>query len=76
MRFHLPFSANEFDVTLSQALLIRTSDKKQAVREAIRVTKPGGFIGWLELSFYKHLPRGSSSSGGIVGLCLLYSQIS
>ena len=52
----LPFPANEFDVALSQAFLILVSDKKQAICEAIRVTKPGGFIGWLELSFYKQPP--------------------
>jgi len=49
----LPFPAHEFDVTFSQAFLILVADKKQAIREAIRVTNPGGFIGWLELSFYK-----------------------
>jgi len=53
----LPFSNDEFDVTLSQALLVLVSDKKQVIREAIRVTKPGGFIGWLELSFYKQPPE-------------------
>ncbi|HOT91073.1 MAG TPA: methyltransferase domain-containing protein [Anaerolineae bacterium] len=52
----LPFPANEFDVTLSQAFLILVSDKKQAIQEAMRVTKPGGFIGWLELSFHKPPP--------------------
>ncbi|MDZ7399666.1 MAG: methyltransferase domain-containing protein [candidate division KSB1 bacterium] len=52
----LPFPADEFDVALSQAFLILVPDKKQAVREALRVTKAGGFIGWLELSFYQHPP--------------------
>ncbi len=53
---NLPFSADEFDVTLSQALLVLIADKEQAIREAIRVTKPGDFLGWLELSFYKRPP--------------------
>lgn len=54
--FHLPFSADEFDVTLSQALLVLIAEREQAIRETVRVTKPGGFIGWLELSFYKRPP--------------------
>lgn len=54
---NLPFPADEFDVVLSQAFLILIPDKKQAIREAIRVTKPGGSIGWLELSFHKQPPE-------------------
>jgi len=54
---NLPFPADAFDVTLSQAFLILVPDKKQAIREAIRVTKPGGFVGWLELGFHKQPPE-------------------
>ncbi len=49
----LPFSDNEFDVAIGQAMLILVKDKNRAVREALRVTKPGGFVGWLELSWKK-----------------------
>ena len=49
----LPFNADEFDVVVSQAMLILVSDKKQAIREALRVTRPGGCLGWVELSWKK-----------------------
>lgn len=47
----LPFEDNEFDVAVSQAMLILVDDKKKAISEALRVTKPGGYLGWLELSW-------------------------
>ena len=49
----LPYSENEFDVAVSQAMLILVSDKRKAVQEAKRVLKPGGNAGWLELSWKK-----------------------
>jgi SAM-dependent methyltransferase len=54
---NLPFSDNEYNVTLSQAFLILIDDKQRAIREAVRVTKPGGHIAWLELSFTKKPPQ-------------------
>lgn len=53
---HLPFGDNEFDVTLSQAFLVLIPDQERAVREAVRVTRPGGYIAWLELSFTREPP--------------------
>lgn len=50
----LPYSENEFDVAVSQAMLILVSDKRKAVHEARRVLKPGGNAGWLELSWKEH----------------------
>lgn len=50
----LPYSENEFDVSVSQAMLILVSDKRKALQEAKRVVKPGGYAGWLELSWKEH----------------------
>lgn len=50
---NLPFSDNEFDVSILQAVLVLVDNKKQAIKEAIRVTKPGGYVGILELSWQK-----------------------
>jgi tocopherol O-methyltransferase len=47
----LPFSDGEFDVSIGQAVLVLVKDKHKAVEEALRVTKPGGHVGWLELSW-------------------------
>lgn len=49
----LPFLDNEFDVAISQAMLVLVGDKQKAIQEALRVTKPGGYLGWLELSWKK-----------------------
>ncbi len=49
----IPFADNEFDGTVGQAVLILVGDKKKAIQEALRVTKPGRYIGWLELSWKK-----------------------
>lgn len=42
--FHLPFSDNSFDVTLSHYLLLWLNAPANALQEMVRVTRPGGFI--------------------------------
>jgi len=50
---NMPFADGEFDGVVGQAVLILVGDKKRAVQEALRVTKSGGYTGWLELSWKK-----------------------
>jgi len=47
----LPFGDNEFDVAISQAMLILVEDKIATIKETNRVIKNGGRAGWLELSW-------------------------
>jgi len=54
---NLPFADGEFDRAFGQAVLILVGDKKKAIQEALRVTKPGGYIGWLELSWKKPVTK-------------------
>ena len=49
----LPFPDNKFDIALSQAMLILVEDKTKAIQEAMRVIKPNGTAGWIELSWKK-----------------------
>lgn len=49
----LPFRDGEFDVVISQAVLVLVRGKSRVIREALRVTKPGGRVGWLELSWQR-----------------------
>jgi ubiquinone/menaquinone biosynthesis C-methylase UbiE len=49
----LPFPDDEFDAAISQAMLVLVGDKRKAIQEALRVVKPGGYLGWLELSWKK-----------------------
>jgi len=49
----MPFSDSEFDVAIEQAVFLLIEDKKKAIQEALRVIKPNGYIGCLELSWKK-----------------------
>ena len=53
----LPFSEDEFDAAVSQAMLVLIDDKKKAIQEALRVTKPRGYCGWVELSWKEEPPK-------------------
>lgn len=47
----LPFAANRFDVVLCESVLAFVADKRRAIDECIRVTKPGGYVGLNETFF-------------------------
>jgi len=47
----LPFEDNQFDVAISQGILVFVDDKTKTVNEASRVIKNGGKAGWIELSW-------------------------
>jgi ubiquinone/menaquinone biosynthesis C-methylase UbiE len=51
----LPFEAGRFDVVLAESVLIFVEDKAQAIRECVRVTKPGGCVG-LNEGFWTEQP--------------------
>lgn len=48
----LPFAADRFDVVLCESVLAFAEDKRQAIAECVRVTKPGGYVG-LNETFWK-----------------------
>ena len=45
----LPFEADRFDAVIVESVLAFVDDKPRAIRECIRVTKPGGYVGLNEL---------------------------
>lgn len=47
----LPFSDNEYDVAIAQAMLVLIDNKESAIKEALRVLKPSGMAGWIELTW-------------------------
>lgn len=49
----LPFDDNQFDVAISQGILVFVEDKIKTINEASRVIKDGGKAGWIELSWKK-----------------------
>lgn len=52
----LPFEADRFDVVFAESVLIFVEDKAQAIRECVRVTKPGGYVGLNEGLWIKQPP--------------------
>lgn len=53
----LPFHDNQFDVAISQGILVFVDDKTKTINEASRVIKNGGKAGWVELSWKKEPNR-------------------
>lgn len=44
----LPFEASRFDVVIVESVIVFVEDKARAIRECVRVTKPGGYVGLSE----------------------------
>jgi ubiquinone/menaquinone biosynthesis C-methylase UbiE len=49
----IPYPDNTFDVVISQAFFILIDEKEKALKEIVRVLKPGGYFGSLELAWFK-----------------------
>ncbi len=49
----LPFEANRFDIVMVESVLAFVEDKRRAIQECVRVTKPGGYVGLNETSWIK-----------------------
>jgi ubiquinone/menaquinone biosynthesis C-methylase UbiE len=41
----LPFEDNAFDIVFAESVFVFVDDKATAIRECVRVTKPGGYVG-------------------------------
>jgi arsenite methyltransferase len=47
----LPFEADRFDAVIVESVVVFVQDKARAVRECVRVTKPGNYVGLNEVFF-------------------------
>jgi ubiquinone/menaquinone biosynthesis C-methylase UbiE len=52
--FEIPYPDNTFDVVISQAFFILIDEKEKALKEIARVLKPGGYLGSLELAWFRN----------------------
>ena len=50
----LPFNDNEFDISIAQAMLVLIDNKESVIKESLRVLKPTGLVGWIELTWQKN----------------------
>jgi len=53
---NLPFGDNLFDAVISESVTVFVEDKRKAINEYVRVTKPGGYIGLNECTWIKTPP--------------------
>lgn len=51
----LPFEADQFDAVIVESVLAFVDDKPRAIRELVRVTRPGGYVG-LNETFWTQEP--------------------
>jgi ubiquinone/menaquinone biosynthesis C-methylase UbiE len=57
----LPFESDRFDAVLVESVLAFVADKDAAIRELIRVTRPGGYVGVNESFWTEPPPQGALS---------------
>jgi arsenite methyltransferase len=56
----LPFAADRFDAVLVESVIAFVGDRARALRECVRVTRPGGYVG-LNESFFTMPPTAATS---------------
>jgi ubiquinone/menaquinone biosynthesis C-methylase UbiE len=59
----LPFEDNRFDAVIVESVMAFVEDKMSAIRELIRVTRPGGYVGLNETYWIKDICRDHGSIG-------------
>jgi SAM-dependent methyltransferase len=52
----LPFAADRFDAVICESVLAFVADKERAIREMVRVTRPGGWVGLNEAFLLTQTP--------------------
>ncbi len=52
----LPFEDNLFDVVIGESIIVFVEDKRRAINEYVRVTKPRGYIGLNEVTWIRIPP--------------------
>lgn len=52
---NLPFADNSFDIVISECALCLL-DKERAIREMVRVTRPGGYVGIHDICWKESIP--------------------
>jgi ubiquinone/menaquinone biosynthesis C-methylase UbiE len=68
----LPFEADRFDVVFAESVLIFVEGKARAIRECVRVTKPGGYFGlnegcWMKQPSPEMVARVKDAIGPFIG---------
>ena len=67
----LPFGDNRFDAVIVESVLAFVEDKKGAIQELVRVTRPGGYVGLNEYCWTREPPADFLSRSVYVGMATI-----
>jgi len=70
----LPFGDDRFDVVIVESVLAFVEDKKAALLELIRVTRPGGYIGLNEYCWTSVPPEEIETKSEFIGMSTITDQ--
>jgi len=70
----LPFGDDRFDVVIVESVLAFVEDKKAALLELIRVTRPGGYIGLNEYCWTSVPPEEIETKSVFIGMSTITDQ--
>ena len=76
----LPFGDGTFDAVISESVLAFIDDRQKALREWIRVTRPGGYVGFTEATWTKTPPEELDeymyrTTGGRTEVCETWEEL-
>ena len=76
----LPFEADRFDVVFCESVIAFVDDKRRAIQELIRVTRPGGYVGLNEPLWFKEpspemVARVRASTGADIPLAATWQAL-
>jgi arsenite methyltransferase len=67
----LPFEDDRFDAVIVESVLAFVEDKKTALQELMRVTRPGGYVGLNEYCWMKEPPAEVLSQSVYIGMATI-----
>jgi len=76
----LPFEVDRFDVVFCESVIAFVEDRRRAIRELIRVTRPGGYVGLNESLWFKEpspelVARVRASTGADIPLAATWQAL-
>jgi len=76
----LPFDADRFDAVFCESVLAFVEDKARAIRECVRVTRPGGYVGlnetyWIQKPSLEMVAQVRASAGTAIPTAAVWQSL-